>query len=174
MNVMVEYIRNWSLQPFSPDHNLSAHITIVVCRFRTTDLWESFNDNFIYSQSFCQKSAEVRCQRKIFYHILVLMSDLETEPRPHVQYVNTLPARLRRLIKYGLAKPALMYQDTPIKGKSSPIRVSPVQILWEYCGMNNMTHFNANWLWCWTISRLKTIARSFLQLCTTTVGWSCL
>ena len=49
----------------------------------------------IYSQSFCQKSAERKSPKKYFLYI-VLMSGLGLEPWLYVLQANTLPTRLRR------------------------------------------------------------------------------
>ena len=69
----VTYIHNWSLQPFSQDYwpSFSHHLHFVCVNFiyKWLDLqfkfdserqiiWETFCGNFIYSQSFCQKSAK--------------------------------------------------------------------------------------------------------------------
>ena len=55
-----------------------------------------FHGHFIYSQSFCQKSAEGKSPKKYFLYF-VLMSGLGLEPCLYVQQANTLPTRLRLL-----------------------------------------------------------------------------
>ena len=66
------YIHNWPLQPFRQDYGLASHTTHVVCvnliherrdlQFSVDYEWQIFekllHGRFIYSQSFCQKSAE--------------------------------------------------------------------------------------------------------------------
>ena len=77
-------------QPCSQDFGLASHTTHVVwvnfirkwrdLQFNVDSeqqIFEKlFNGRFIYSQSFCQKSAEV-----IFFSYFVLISDLGSEPR---------------------------------------------------------------------------------------------
>ena len=71
------YIHNWPLQPFSQDYGLGSHTTHVVCvnfmrewrdlQFNVDSerqIFEKlFHGNFIYSQSFCQKSGERKSPR---------------------------------------------------------------------------------------------------------------
>ena len=46
---------------------------------------QMFFEDFIYSQIFCQKFAEINSLKKYFsYFILLEISDLVPEPRPHV------------------------------------------------------------------------------------------
>ena len=66
------YIHNWALQPFSQDYGLASNTTHIVCvnfmrewrdlQFNVDSelqIFEKlFHGNFIYSQSFYQKSAE--------------------------------------------------------------------------------------------------------------------
>ena len=73
--------------------DLVSHTTYVVCvnfihKWRDLQLkvdserqifWETFHGNFIYSQSFCQKSAERKSPKKYFSHF-ILMSGLGLEP----------------------------------------------------------------------------------------------
>ena len=88
------YIHNWPLQPFSQDYWPSfSHHLCCVCQFfihKCLDLqfkvdskrqifWETFHSNFIYSQSFSQKSAERKSPKKYFSYF-VLMSGLGLEP----------------------------------------------------------------------------------------------
>ena len=75
---------------------LASHITSVVCEDEINSLTANPNDglffmrnffmaNFIYSHSFCQKSAEVNLRRNISFPYFVLMSDLEyDEPGVYV------------------------------------------------------------------------------------------
>ena len=65
-------MHNWSLQPFGQDYDLASPVTYVVCvnfihewrdqQFKvdseTQFFLEAFHGNFIYSQSFCLKSAK--------------------------------------------------------------------------------------------------------------------
>ena len=68
-------------------HN--SHTTYVVCvnfihEWRDLQIfWEAFHGNFIYSQSYCQKSTEWKWPKK-YFHIFVLMSDLGFELGPYV------------------------------------------------------------------------------------------
>ena len=87
------YINNWSLQPFSQDYDLASRTTCDVClnfihtwrelQFKVDSerqiFWDTFHDNFIYSQSFCQTSAERKSPKKYFLYF-VLMSGLGLEP----------------------------------------------------------------------------------------------
>ena len=72
--------------------DLVSHTTYVVCvnfihkwrdlQFEVDSewqIWETFHGNFIYSQSFCQKSAERKSPKKYFSYF-VLMSGLGLEP----------------------------------------------------------------------------------------------
>ena len=43
-----------------------------------------FNNNFIYSQNFCQKSTERKIAEKIFFFYIFLMRDLGYEPELYV------------------------------------------------------------------------------------------
>ena len=54
---------------------------------------------FIYSESFCQKSAERKSPKKYFSYI-VLMSARELDPwqRPIIQVLNTLPYNLQSFV----------------------------------------------------------------------------
>ena len=86
------YIHNWPLQPFSQDYGLASHSTHVVCvnfmrewrdlQFNVDSerqIFEKlFHGNFIYSQSFCQKSAARKSAKKYFSYS-VLMSGLGLE-----------------------------------------------------------------------------------------------
>ena len=77
--VWYTYIHNWSLQPFGQDYWPSfLNYLCCVCvnyiykwrdlqfkvDFERQIFWETFNGNFIYSQSFCQKSAERKLPKK--------------------------------------------------------------------------------------------------------------
>ena len=87
------YIHNWPLQPFSQDYGLASHTTHVVCVNFIRERWDLqfnvdserqifeklFHGSFIYSQSFCQKSAERKSPKKYFLYF-VLMSGLGLEP----------------------------------------------------------------------------------------------
>ena len=66
------YIYNWSLQPFRQDYGLASHTTLVVCvKFvLQCSLTSTRNDRFIYSQSFCQKSAEKKSPKKYFSYFI--------------------------------------------------------------------------------------------------------
>ena len=73
-------MHNWPLQPFSQNYGLASHITHVVCvnfmrewrdlQFNVDSerqIFEKlFHGNFIYSQTFCQKSAERKSSKKYF------------------------------------------------------------------------------------------------------------
>ena len=75
------HIHNSSLQPFSQDYGLAFHTTYVECAnsiqqwrelqfnvdFKRQILEKLFHGRFIYSQSFCQKSAERKLPNKIFF-----------------------------------------------------------------------------------------------------------
>ena len=60
----IHNIHNRLLQPFRQYYALASHTTSVVC----------LNGTFIYSLSFCQKSAERKSPKK-YFHIFVLMSN---------------------------------------------------------------------------------------------------
>ena len=78
---LITYIHNWSLQPFSQVYNLYSHRTYVVCvnfMHGWRDFWEAFHGNFIYSESFYQKSTEKKSPKK-YFHIFVLMSGIWTQ-----------------------------------------------------------------------------------------------
>ena len=92
------YIHNWSLQPFSQDYGLAAHITHVVCvnfihEWGTFSLTSTTNDRFfeeifhgrcIYSQTFCQKSAERKTPKIYCFSYFVLTLELGYEPGLYV------------------------------------------------------------------------------------------
>ena len=73
--------RNWSLQPFSLDYYPASFTIYLVCvhfihewrdlQFKVDSerqiIWETLHDNSIYSQSFCQKSAEGKWPKKYFF-----------------------------------------------------------------------------------------------------------
>ena len=86
------YIHNWSLEPFSQDYDLASHITYVVCvnfihewrelQFKVDSerqIFEKFFIAILFTQSFCQKSAEKKSLKQRF-HIFVLMFGLGLEP----------------------------------------------------------------------------------------------
>ena len=78
------YIHNWPLQPFSQDYALTSHTTHVVyvnfiheqrdLQFNVDSerqIFEKlFHGSFIYSQSFCQKSAERKSLKKYFSYLI--------------------------------------------------------------------------------------------------------
>ena len=78
------YIHNWPLQPFSQDYGLDSHTIHVVCvnfipEWRDLQLnvdserqifEKLFHGRFIYSQSFCQKSAERKLPKKYFSYLI--------------------------------------------------------------------------------------------------------
>ena len=78
-------IHNWPLQPFSQDYGLASHTTFVVCvnfirewrdlQFNVDSerqIFEKlFRGRFIYSQSFCQKSAAERKSPKKYFSYFV-------------------------------------------------------------------------------------------------------
>ena len=85
MLIHITYIHNWPLQPFSQDYGLASHTTHVVC-INFIHEWRDlqfnvdserqifkklFHGSFIYSQSFCQKSAERESRRRnIFLYFI--------------------------------------------------------------------------------------------------------
>ena len=89
------YIHNSPVQPFSQDYGLPSHTTHVVCvnfvrKWRNLqfnvdserqNFEKLFHGNFIYSQSFCQKSAEMKSPKKYFSYLIFLMTDLGYELR---------------------------------------------------------------------------------------------
>ena len=78
------YIRNWPLQPFSQYYDLGSHTTHVVCVKFIREWWDLqfnvdskrqifeklFHGRFIYSQSFCQKSAERKSAKKYYSYLI--------------------------------------------------------------------------------------------------------
>ena len=90
------YTHNWPLQPFSQDYGLASHTTHIVCvnfficewrdlQFNADSELQIFEKLFhgrsIYSQSFCQKSAERKSPKKYFSYFNFFMIDLGYEPR---------------------------------------------------------------------------------------------
>ena len=79
------YIHNWSLQPFSQDYDLVSHTPYFGCVYmidgncslKSTPNDFTFHGNFIYSHSFCQKSAERKLPKKYF---VILILELWFEP----------------------------------------------------------------------------------------------
>ena len=83
-NQTYAYIHNWPLQPFSQDYGLASHITHVVCvnfirewrdlQFNVDSeqqIFEKlFHGRFVYSQSFCHKSAERKSPKKYFSYFI--------------------------------------------------------------------------------------------------------
>ena len=79
--VIHAYVYNWPLQPFSQDYGLASHTTHFVCvnfirekrdlQYNVDSeqqIFEKiFHCRFIYSQSFCQKSAERKSPKKYFF-----------------------------------------------------------------------------------------------------------
>ena len=77
-------IHNWPLQPLSQDYGLASHTTHVVCvnfirekrnqQFNVDSerqiLEKLFHGGFIYSQWFCQKSAERKSPKKYFSYFI--------------------------------------------------------------------------------------------------------
>ena len=77
-------IHNWPLQSFSQDYGLASHTTHAVnvnfirerreLQFNVDSeqqiFWDTFHGNFIYSQSFCQKSARGSRRRNIFLYFI--------------------------------------------------------------------------------------------------------
>ena len=78
------YIPNWPLQPLSQDYGLFSHTTHIMCvnfirewrdlQFNVDSerqIFEKlFHGRFIYSQSFCQKSAERKSPKKYFSYLI--------------------------------------------------------------------------------------------------------
>ena len=94
------YIHNWPLQPFSQDYCfLVSRTTYVVCiKFiykidaERQIFWESFHGNFIYSQSFWQKSAESQSPKKYFLYFVFMSNPGFTSNKPtQYQIANTIP-----------------------------------------------------------------------------------
>ena len=91
---MHTYIHNWPLQPFSQGYGLAFHTTHVVCFNFICEWWDLqfkvdfegqifeklFRGRFIYSQSFCQKSAERKSPKK-YFSFSYLMTKLGYESR---------------------------------------------------------------------------------------------
>ena len=81
MSDLHTYIHNWPLQPFSQNYGLVSHTTHVVCvnfkhkwrdlQFKIDSERQIFekllHGSFIYSQSFCKKSAERKSPKKYFF-----------------------------------------------------------------------------------------------------------
>ena len=91
-----KYIQTYIIAHYNPSVriiDLVSHTTYVVCvnfihnwrdlQFKVDSerqiFWETFHGNFIYFQSFCQKSAERKSPYKYFSYF-VLMSGLGHEP----------------------------------------------------------------------------------------------
>ena len=79
------YIQNWPLQSFSQDYGVASYITHFVC-FNFIRKWRDvqfnvnperqifvklFHGRFIYSQSFCHKSAERKSPKKYFSYFII-------------------------------------------------------------------------------------------------------
>ena len=79
------FIHKWPLQPFSQDYGQASHTTYVVCvnfirewrdlQFNVDSERQIFEKFFhgrflIYSQSFCQKSAERKSPKKYFSYFI--------------------------------------------------------------------------------------------------------
>ena len=60
--IHITYIHNWPLQPFSQDYGLIP-TPLMLC---ILILFNFFHDNFIFIQSFCQKSADRKSPKKYF------------------------------------------------------------------------------------------------------------
>ena len=102
------YIHNCALQPLSQDYGLASYTTYVVCinfihkwrdlHFKVDTEQQIFEklswQLFIYSQRFCQTSADRKSPKK-YFRIFVLMSDLGFE-----------------LVPYGLISQHTAYQTT--------------------------------------------------------------
>ena len=57
-------------EPFSHNYKLASHTPYIVCvNFMHEIFWETFLHNFIYSQSFCHKTAERKLPKKYFFII---------------------------------------------------------------------------------------------------------
>ena len=86
------YIHNWSLETFSQDYDLVSHTTYVVCnnfirerqdlQFNVDSGRQIFHGKFIYSQSFCHKSAENKSPK------IYLYNTLSTRPRRLPQFFS--------------------------------------------------------------------------------------
>ena len=92
-----KYIHNWSLQPFSQDYDLVSYTNFThewrYLRFKVDSerqiVWRNFSwQYFILFLEFLPEICWEAVVEEIFIliHILVLMSDLGFEPRPHVYY----------------------------------------------------------------------------------------
>ena len=82
--IFTPYMHNWPLQPFSQDYGLASLTIQVVCidfirewrdlRFNVDSerqIFEKlFHGRFIYSQSFCQKSAERKSPKKYISYFI--------------------------------------------------------------------------------------------------------
>ena len=105
--VLYTYIHSWSLQSFSQDYVLGSHINFIyewrhlqfkvvseypqfkVVSERQNFFEKLFHGNFIYSSSFCQKSAERKSPKKYFsYFVFLQMSGLPTRQMAYM-FVNT-------------------------------------------------------------------------------------
>ena len=115
MSDLHTYIHNWPLQPFSQDYGLASHTTHVVCvnfKHEWRDLQfnvdserkifeKLFHGRFIYSQSFCQKSAERKSLKKYFSYF-----NFDDWPGIRIRALTSnkptylLHTRLRRLHTY--------------------------------------------------------------------------
>ena len=85
-NQVHTYIHNWPLQPFSQDYGLASQPTHVVfvnfvrewrdlqfnVDFERQIFEKLFHGRFIYSQSFCQKSAERKSPKKYFSYFVLM------------------------------------------------------------------------------------------------------
>ena len=90
-------LHNWPLQHFIQDYGLVSHTTYVVCsnfihechdlKFKVDSQGQIFEkifwDVYLFSE-FWQKSAEKKSPKK-YFHIFVLMSDLEFEFRSNLR-----------------------------------------------------------------------------------------
>ena len=72
-------IYDWFLQPSSQVCDLVFNYFL-----RKTSFSESIHGIFVYSPSFCQKSAENKWPKEYILHILLMISDLGFETRHHV------------------------------------------------------------------------------------------
>ena len=97
--MLIVHIIHWPLQSFSQNCGLASHTTYVVCfnfirEWRTYSLTSTlnvfifcekfFHGRFVYSQSFCQTSAERKSPKKYFFSRFILMPDLGYEPGLYV------------------------------------------------------------------------------------------